>query len=83
MPDMHLRAHVKIGNGTFEDWENFFNSYSEERSKYVKNEKILKINDQEAEVDFEVTDIDGLTALSGAEEIVMNEERLGVVTTLL
>jgi len=30
-----------------------------------------------------VTDIDGLTALSGAEEIVMNEERLGVVTTLL
>ena len=83
MPDMHLRAHVKIGNGTFEDWENFFKSYSEERSKYVKNEKITKINDQEAEVDFEVTDIDGLTALSGAEEIVMNEERLGVVTTLL
>ena len=35
---MHLRAHVKIETGRLKIGKTF-QSYSEERSKYVKNEK--------------------------------------------
>lgn len=80
---MHLKAHIKIQNSTFEEWLTFFQGYSAQRSKYVKNEVVVKIGENEAQVSFEVTDVDGLTELSAADEIRLREQELGVITAFI
>jgi hypothetical protein len=80
---MHLKAHIKIQNGSFEEWLTFFQSYSGKRSKYVKDEVVVKIGENEAQVSFEVTDIDGLTELSAADDIRLREQELGVITAFI
>jgi hypothetical protein len=79
---MHLKAHIQINNGQFSDWEDFFQSYRDKRSQFVENEVIVQINEHEAEVSFDVLDIEGLTELSASEDIRDKEEKLGIVTTL-
>lgn len=79
---MHLKAHIQIENGQFSDWEDFFQSYRDKRSQFVENEVIVQINENEAEVSFDVLDIEGLTELSGSDDIREKEEKLGIVTTL-
>ena len=80
---MQLKAHIKIQNGTFEEWLTFFQSYSGQRSNYVKDEVVVKIGENEAQVSFEVTDIDGLTELSAADDIRLREKELGVITAFI
>ena len=80
---MLLKARIKIQNGTFEEWLAFFQSYSDQRSKYVKDEVVVKIGEDEAHVSFEVTDIDGLTELSAADDIRLREQELGVITAFI
>ena len=80
---MLLKARINIQNGTFEEWLAFFESYSDQRSKYVKDEVVVKIGEDEAQVSFEVTDIDGLTKLSAAYDIRLREQELGVVTAFI
>ena len=80
---MLLKARIKIQNGTFEEWLAFFQSYSDQRSKYVKDEVVVKIGEDEAQVSFEVTDIDGLTELSAADDIRLREQELGVITAFI
>jgi hypothetical protein len=79
---MHLKAHIQIKNGRFCYWEEFFKSYREKRSQFVENEVIVQINEYEAEVSFDVLDIEGLTELSASMEIREKEEQLGITTTL-
>ena len=80
---MLLKARINIQNGTFEEWLAFFQSYSDQRSKYVKDEVVVKIGEDEAQVSFEVTDIDGLTQLSAADDIRLREQELGVITAFI
>jgi hypothetical protein len=80
---MQLKAHIKIQNSTFEEWLTFFQGYSAQRSKYVKNEVVVKIGENEAQVSFEVTDVDGLTELSATDEIRLREQELGVITAFI
>jgi len=80
---MQLKAHIKIQNSTFEEWLAFFQSYSVQRSKYVKDEVVVKIGEGEAQVSFEVTDIDGLTRLSSLDFIRKREQELGVITAFI
>jgi len=80
---MLLKARINIQNGTFEEWLAFFESYSDQRSKYVKDEVVVKIGEDEAQVPFEVTDIDGLTKLSAADDIRLREQELGVITAFI
>ena len=80
---MLLKARINIQNGTFEEWLVFFQSYSDQRSKYVKDEVVVKIGEHEAQVSFEVTDIDGLTELSAADDIRLREQELGVITAFI
>jgi len=80
---MLLKARIIIQNGTFEEWLAFFQSYSDQRSKYVKDEVVVKIGEDEAQVSFEVTDIDGLTKLSAAYDIRLREQELGVITAFI
>ena len=80
---MLLKARINIQNGTFEEWLAFFQSYSDQRSKYVKDEVVVKIGENEAQVSFEVTDIDGLTELSAADDIRLREQELGVITDFI
>jgi len=80
---MLLKARINIQNGTFEEWLAFFESYSDQRSKYVKDEVVVKIGEDEAQVSFEVTDIDGLTQLSAADDIRLREQELGVITAFI
>lgn len=80
---MLLKARINIQNGTFEEWLAFFQSYSDQRSKYVKDEVVVKIGEDEALVSFEVTDIDGLTELSAADDIRLREQELGVITAFI
>ena len=61
---------------------NFFQSYRDKRSQFVENEVIVQINENEAEVSFDVLDIEGLTELSASEDIREKEEKLGIITTL-
>ena len=80
---MQIVAKVTISNSNFEDWSAFFDSYKDKRSEFVKNETVEKINDNEARVTFEITDLEGLTHLSSSEEITSKEAELGVVTEIL
>ena len=80
---MQIVAKVTISNSNFEDWSAFFESYKDKRSEFVKNETIEKINDTEARVTFEITDLEGLTNLSSSKEITSKEAELGVVTEIL
>ena len=80
---MQIVAKVTISNSNFEDWAEFFDSYKEKRSEFILNEVVEKINDNEARVSFEITDLEGLTRLSSSEEITSMEAELGVVTEIL
>ena len=80
---MLLKARINIQYGTFEEWLAFFQSYSDQRSKYVKDEVVVKIGEDEAHVSFEVTDIDGITELSAADDIRLREQELGVITAFI
>lgn len=80
---MQIVAKVTISNSNFEDWSAFFDGYKDKRSEFVQNETIEKINDNEARVTFEITDLGGLTHLSSSKEITSKEAELGVVTEIL
>ena len=80
---MRIVAQVRITKSNFLEWKAFFDSYEQERLQFVCDEIVKKINDNEAEVSFNVTDFDGLTALSGSDAIIAEEERLGIVTKIL
>ena len=80
---MQIVAKVTISNSNFEDWSAFFDSYKDKRSEFVNNETVEKINDTEARVTFEITDLEGLTHLSSSKEITSKEAELGVVTEIL
>ena len=80
---MQIVAKVTISNSNFEDWSAFFDGYKDKRSEFVQNETIEKINDNEARVTFEITDLEGLTHLSSSKEITSKEVELGVVTEIL
>ena len=80
---MQIVAKVTISNSNFEDWSVFFDSYKDKRSEFVKNETVEKINDTEARVTFEITDLEGLTHLSSSKEITSKEAELGVITEIL
>ena len=80
---MQIVAKVTISNSNFENWSVFFDSYKDKRSEFVKNETVEKINDSEAKVTFEITDLEGLTHLSSSKEITSKEAELGVVTEIL
>ena len=80
---MQIVAKVTLSNSNFEDWSAFFDSYKDKRSEFVQNESVEKINENEARVTFEITDLDGLTSLSASEEITSKEAELGVVTEIL
>ena len=80
---MQIVAKVTISNSNFEDWSAFFDGYKDKRSEFVQNETIEKINDNEARVTFEITDLEGLTHLSSSKEITSKDAELGVVTEIL
>ena len=80
---MQIVAKVTISNSNFENWSAFFDSYKDKRSEFVQNEIVEKINDNEARVTFEITDLEGLTHLSSSKEITSREVELGVVTEIL
>ena len=80
---MQIVAKVTISSANFEDWSAFFYSYKDKRSEFVQNEIVEKINDNEARVTFEITDLEGLTKLSSSKEITSKEAELGVITEIL
>ena len=80
---MQVVAKITISNSNFETWLEFFNGYKEKRIEFIQNEVVEKINDQEARVTFDITDLEGLTSLSASEEITFREAELGVVTEIL
>ena len=80
---MQIVAKVTLSNSNFEDWSAFFESYKDKRSEFIKNETVEKINDTEARVTFEITDLEGLTHLSSSKEITSKEAELGVATEIL
>ena len=80
---MQIVAKVTLSNSSFEDWSAFFDSYKDKRSEFVQNETVEKINENEARVTFEITDLEGLTNLSSSKEITSQEAELGVVTEIL
>ena len=80
---MQIVAKVTISSANFEDWAAFFDSYKDKRSEFAQNEIVEKINDNEARVTFEITDLEGLTKLSSSKEITSKEAELGVITEIL
>ena len=80
---MQIVAKITLSNSSFEDWSAFFDSYKDKRSEFVQNETVEKINENEARVTFEITDLEGLTNLSSSKEITSKEAELGAVTQIL
>jgi len=79
---MKVRANVKMSGCTFDEWRTFFDSYESDRIKFVRNETVLQISDNEAEVVFEIFDIEGLTGLSKRGDIIEFEQQNGVVVVI-
>ena len=79
---MKVSAEVTVNYGTYEEWLEFFNSYESKRSEFVRNEIIKQISASKVQVDFEIVDLEGLTALSSDPRIMDEEKRLGVVTII-
>jgi len=79
---MKVRANVKMSGCTFDEWRAFFDSYESDRAKFIRNETVLQISDSEAEVVFEIFDIDGLTGLSKRGDILDFEQQNGVVVSI-
>lgn len=80
---MELRASVKINEGNFDDWKVFYDSYQIVRHRYVSEESVKKITSNEAFVEFNVTDLNGLTELSASQFVQDGENRLGVQVTIV
>lgn len=80
---MLVRAKIVIKHATYDQWKAFYDSYEVERTKFVSDEVIQKTSDHEATVSFNILDLDALTALTARPEIRLEEEKLGVVTTIL
>jgi hypothetical protein len=80
---MELRASVKINEGNFDEWKLFYDSYQIVRHRYVSEESVKKITSNEAFVEFNVTDLDGLTELSASQFVQDGENRLGVQVTIV
>lgn len=80
---MELRASVKINEGNFDDWKVFYDSYRIVRHRYVSGESVKKVTSNEAFVEFNVTDLDGLTELSASQFVQDGENRLGVQVTIV
>ena len=79
---MNVTAAVSIANGTFDEWLEFFESYKEDREKFVVNEVIEKTSDTSALISFQILDLDGLTRLSSRGDIVEMEQKLKVTTSI-
>ena len=79
---MKVRANVKMSGCSFDEWKTFFDSYEADRVRFVRNETVLQISDSEAEVVFEISDIEGLTGLSQRGDILDFEQQNGVVVSI-
>ncbi len=79
---MKVSAEVTIGNGTYDDWLEFFKSYEAERNQFVADEIIEKTSENTALVTFEITNLDGLTELSSREDIRGMEEKMQISTAI-
>ena len=79
---MKVSAEVTIGNGTFDDWLKFFESYETERNQFITDEVIEKISENSALVSFEIVNLDGLTELSSRDDILAMEEKMQISTAI-
>ena len=79
---MKVTAEVTIGNGTYEDWLEFFKSYESERIKFVSNEVIQKESTNSAVVTFDIVNLEGLTKLSSRDDIIETEKRMQITTAI-
>ena len=79
---MKVTAEVTIGNGTYEDWLEFFKSYESERNKFVSNEVIQKESTNSAVVTFDIVNLEGLTKLSSRDDIIETEKRMQITTAI-
>ena len=79
---MKVTAEVTIGNGTYDDWLEFFRSYESERNQFVADEIIEKKSECSALVTFEIINLDGLTELSSRKDIREVEEKMQISTAI-
>ena len=79
---MKVTAEVTIGNGTYEDWLEFFKSYESERNKFVSNEVIQKESTNSAVVTFDIVNLEGLTKLSSRDDILETENKMQITTEI-
>jgi len=80
---MQINARVAIKNGSYDDWKLFYDSYKLVRDKYIADERVLRVSDNEASVIFEIRDISGLTELSKSQFVLDGEARLGIEVTII
>ena len=59
-----------------------FDSYKIDRQQFITDEVIEQLSVNEARVEFEIQDLEGLTALSSRTDIISREEELGVKTEI-
>ena len=79
---MKVSAEVTIGNGTYDDWLEFFKSYESERNQFVADEIIEKTSESSALVTFEIINLEGLTELSSRKDIREVEEKMQISTAI-
>jgi hypothetical protein len=79
---MKVTAEVTIGNGTYEDWLEFFKSYESERNQFVSNEVIQKESINSAVVTFDIVNLEGLTKLSSRDDILETEKQMQITTAI-
>ena len=79
---MKVTAEVTIGNGTYEDWLEFFTSYESERNQFVSNEVIEKVSANCAVVTFDIVNLEGLTKLSSRDDILEKEKQMQITTAI-
>jgi len=80
---MRVEVKILIEKSCFDDWYEFYKSYELRRKKFIADEQIQKISEQEARVSFEIIDLSGLTELSSEAFIREKENDLGVVVSII
>ena len=78
---MNTMVHVKINNGTFDEWKEAFDQSADMRAGFANEFLVGKVDDNTAIVVADVFDPAGLQAAFNSDEAKQMVEELGVVRT--
>lgn len=79
---MNIMMHIKINNGTFEDYSEYVSSQSDAMSAFCRDTVLTKVDDHTAIATSELFDPEGMKAMLSSDVAKEYAEKLGLERTL-